>query len=50
MLGRVVPDGITRDVAIDTFLRELVPLSAGGAALILDDFHLVDDASEKGAS
>jgi DNA-binding SARP family transcriptional activator len=36
----------TREAAVDTFLRELGSISAGGAVMIFDDFHLVDDAQD----
>jgi DNA-binding SARP family transcriptional activator/tetratricopeptide (TPR) repeat protein len=35
-----------RDVVLDTFIRELPTIAASGAVLILDDFHLVDDAAD----
>ena len=31
---------------LDAFIRELPTITAGGAVLILDDFHLVDDAAD----
>jgi len=36
----------SRDGVIDTFIRELATLPAEPAALILDDFHLVDDSQD----
>ena len=41
--GAVPP---TLDAVLDTFLRELGQLPADATALILDDFHLVDDSPE----
>jgi len=35
-----------REVVLDTFIRELPTITASGAVLILDDFHLVDDAAD----
>ncbi len=35
-----------RDVVVDQFLLELTDIATGGAALILDDFHLVDEAHD----
>src|SRR5688572_22242805 len=35
-----------REVVLDTFIRELPTIAASGAVLILDDFHLVDDAAD----
>jgi LuxR family maltose regulon positive regulatory protein len=38
--------GPTRDAVLDTFIGELPLIAAGGAILIFDDFHLVDDAPD----
>lgn len=46
LLADVSAAGPTRDVVLDTFLGELPSIAAGGAVLILDDFHLVDDAPD----
>ena len=35
-----------RDTVIDTFIRELARLPAEPVALVLDDFHLVDDSQD----
>jgi LuxR family maltose regulon positive regulatory protein len=35
-----------REVVLDTFLRELPTLTVTGTVLVLDDFHLVDDAAD----
>src|SRR5687767_13784297 len=35
-----------REVVLDTFIRELPTIASSGAVLILDDFHLVDDAAD----
>lgn len=47
LLADVGVSGPSRDDVLDTFLREL-PTVAGdaGAMIILDDFHLVDDADD----
>lgn len=45
LLAEVGVSGPPRDVVLDTFLRELPSIvEDGGVMLILDDFHLVDDA------
>ena len=36
----------SRDSVIDTFIRELARLPAEPVALVLDDFHLVDDSQD----
>ncbi|MBI3746108.1 MAG: hypothetical protein HY264_06210, partial [Chloroflexi bacterium] len=36
----------SRDAILETFIRELATLPAEPAALVLDDFHLVDDSQE----
>ena len=38
--------GPSRDAVIRAFVRELPSIAEHGAALILDDFHLVDDAPD----
>jgi ATP/maltotriose-dependent transcriptional regulator MalT/DNA-binding SARP family transcriptional activator len=38
--------GTTRESALATFLTELSSITAGGALLVFDDFHLVDDAPD----
>jgi ATP/maltotriose-dependent transcriptional regulator MalT/DNA-binding SARP family transcriptional activator len=38
--------GLSREAAVETFIRELPSIAAGGAALVFDDFHLVDDAAD----
>ena len=44
MLDDPRPDGLGREAVMDCFLGELAAMSSAGAVLILDDFHLVDDA------
>ncbi len=44
MLGDVGIGGVTREAVLDVFIRELHALSEGGAVIVFDDFHLVDDA------
>jgi ATP/maltotriose-dependent transcriptional regulator MalT/DNA-binding SARP family transcriptional activator len=46
MLQESEPGGPTRDEIIDVFLRELPLIAEGGAALILDDFHVADDVPD----
>ena len=38
--------GPSRDTIVATFMRELQSLATGGAALIIDDYHLVDDVPD----
>ncbi len=38
--------GPTRDTIVGTFMNELQSLGAGGAALVIDDYHLVDDVPD----
>ncbi|MEO8208179.1 MAG: BTAD domain-containing putative transcriptional regulator [Chloroflexota bacterium] len=37
---------VLRDTVLDAFIRELGTLAGDPAALVLDDFHLVDDSQE----
>ncbi len=46
LLAEVGVGGPSRDTVVDSFLRELPEIAVGGAALIFDDFHLVDDAPD----
>jgi DNA-binding SARP family transcriptional activator len=47
LLGEIgTGGGPTRDAVLDTFIGELPVIAAGGAILIFDDFHLVDDAPD----
>jgi DNA-binding SARP family transcriptional activator/tetratricopeptide (TPR) repeat protein len=47
LLAEVGVSGPSRDVVMDTFVRELpTVVEDGGVLLILDDFHLVDDAAD----
>ncbi len=46
MLEDMSVGGPTRDAVIDVFLRELPSITEGGAVLILDDFHLVDESPD----
>jgi len=45
-LADIGTGGITRDGVLGTFIRELPSIADGGAVLIFDDFHLVDDAQD----
>jgi ATP/maltotriose-dependent transcriptional regulator MalT/DNA-binding SARP family transcriptional activator len=46
LLTEVGIGGPTREAVLEAFLRELPSIAVGGAVLILDDFHLVDDAPD----
>ncbi|MEO5940198.1 MAG: hypothetical protein ABIZ72_04585, partial [Candidatus Limnocylindrales bacterium] len=46
ILRSLEPGGPTREDAIETFLEELPAIAADGAALIFDDFHLVDELAD----
>jgi len=46
LLAEGAVGGPTREAVLDAFTRELPSISVGGAVLILDDFHLVDDAQD----
>ncbi len=47
LLGELgVATGPSRDTIIATFMRELQALGPRGAALIIDDYHLVDDVPD----
>ena len=46
LLAESGPDGPGRDAVLDTFFIELPTITVNGAVLILDDFHLVDDAGD----
>ncbi len=46
MLREIGPSGPTRQAVVETLLRELRALGEHGAVLVLDDFHLIDDAPE----
>jgi DNA-binding SARP family transcriptional activator/tetratricopeptide (TPR) repeat protein len=46
MLAEVGTADPGREVVLDAFIRELPTIAVGGAVLILDDFHLVDDAAD----
>ena len=43
---RSAPAVPAREVVLDSFIRELPTIAVNGAVLILDDFHLVDDAAD----
>jgi hypothetical protein len=45
MLQETEPGGATRDEVLEVFLGELPAIAEGGAALILDDFHIADDVA-----
>jgi ATP/maltotriose-dependent transcriptional regulator MalT/DNA-binding SARP family transcriptional activator len=45
-LADIGTGGITRDGVLETFISELPSIADGGAVLIFDDFHLVDDAQD----
>ncbi len=46
LLAQIGPDGPAREAVLDTFFDELPTITVNGAVLILDDFHLVDDAAD----
>ena len=46
LLSEIAASGPGREVVLDSFIRELPTITANGAVLILDDFHLVDDAAD----
>ncbi len=46
LLREVATAAPPRDMVVDTFLRELGGLPSDATALVLDDFHLVDDAPD----
>ncbi len=46
LLTEIGVGGPGREVVLDTFLRELPSIAVNGAVLILDDFHVVDDAPD----
>ncbi len=46
MLADTSLAGPTRDTVIGTFMRELQSIAPQGAVLIIDDFHLVDEAPD----
>jgi DNA-binding SARP family transcriptional activator len=46
LLEEVGGGGGDREAALGAFLRDLETIAAGGAVLVFDDFHLVDDAQD----
>src|SRR6186997_457662 len=46
MLGETSLSGPSREAVMEVFLRELPTIAPTGAVLILDDFHLVDEAPD----
>src|SRR5688572_17464193 len=44
LLAEIGAGGPGREVVLDALIGELATIAASGAVLILDDFHLVDDA------
>jgi LuxR family maltose regulon positive regulatory protein len=46
MMSDLSTGGPTREAATDVFLRELPTIAEHGAALIFDDFHVVDESPE----
>lgn len=46
MLGETGIGGPSREAVMDVFIRELPTIATTGAILILDDFHLVDEAQD----
>ena len=46
LLAEIGTGGPARDVVLDALLGELPTIAVNGAVLILDDFHLVDDAAD----
>jgi DNA-binding SARP family transcriptional activator len=45
-LAEIGVGGPSREAVVETFIRELGPMAEGGALLIFDDFHHVDDAPD----
>jgi DNA-binding SARP family transcriptional activator len=46
LLAQIGTGGPAREVVLDSFISELPTITVNGAVLILDDFHLVDDAAD----
>ena len=46
MLSETGIGGPSREAVLDVFIRELPTIAPNGAILILDDFHLVDEAQD----
>ena len=46
MLAETGIGGPSREAVLDVFIRELPTIAPNGAILILDDFHLVDEAQD----
>ena len=46
MLAETGIGGPSREAVLDVFIRELPTIAPSGAILILDDFHLVDEAQD----
>ncbi len=46
MLAEIGTSGPARDAIVDSFVRELGVFGAAGAVLVIDDYHLVDDAPD----
>jgi ATP/maltotriose-dependent transcriptional regulator MalT len=46
MLGETGINGPSLEAVLDVFIRELPTIAPNGAILILDDFHLVDEAPD----
>ena len=46
LLAEIGVGGPSREAVLDTFIRELPTIAVGGAILVFDDFHLVDDATD----
>ncbi len=46
LLAEIGAGGPGREVVLDAFIREVSAIAANGAVLVLDDYHLVDDAAD----
>jgi ATP/maltotriose-dependent transcriptional regulator MalT/DNA-binding SARP family transcriptional activator len=46
LLADIGTSGTTREAVLDTYVQELPTIALGGAMMIFDDFHLVDDAPD----
>jgi ATP/maltotriose-dependent transcriptional regulator MalT/DNA-binding SARP family transcriptional activator len=46
LLRELVTGGPSLDAVLETFIRELQSLAESGAVVILDDYHLVEDAAD----
>ncbi len=46
LLAEVGIAGPSRDAVVDTFIREIEPLGDGGAVIVLDDYHAVEESED----